>query len=85
MRPGIADITAPGLGLPVVRQIVESYGGEIYVDSREGEGTRFRVWFPATSSVRPSEPIPVVARNEDWGQAANEPCTDALPQRASSC
>lgn len=35
-----------GLGLPVVRQIVEGYGGAIEVTSTVGEGARFRVTLP---------------------------------------
>ncbi len=36
-----------GLGLPVVRQIVESYGSELRVDTREGLGTTFTFDLPA--------------------------------------
>jgi signal transduction histidine kinase len=36
-----------GLGLAVVQQIVESYGGRIEVTSRPGEGARFEVCWPA--------------------------------------
>ncbi|MEA3273748.1 MAG: sensor histidine kinase [Pseudomonadota bacterium] len=35
-----------GLGLYVVRQIVRKYEGSIEVESRRGEGTRFRLTFP---------------------------------------
>jgi two-component system sensor histidine kinase/response regulator len=35
-----------GLGLPIVRQIVEAYGGMIDVDSTPGEGTTFRFTLP---------------------------------------
>lgn len=37
------DIDGNGLGLAVVRSIVESHGGEISVESTEGEGSCFRV------------------------------------------
>jgi signal transduction histidine kinase len=45
-----------GLGLPIVNQIVEIYGGSIHVDSTPGEGSTFTVNLPAS-------PIP------DGGQA----------------
>jgi signal transduction histidine kinase len=37
-----------GLGLTIVRSIVENYGGEIAVRSRLGEGTRFSLSLPVT-------------------------------------
>ncbi|GGK81321.1 MULTISPECIES: sensor histidine kinase [Streptomyces aurantiacus group] len=36
-----------GLGLAIVRQIVESHGGQIRLFSRMGEGSTFVLWFPA--------------------------------------
>jgi signal transduction histidine kinase/HAMP domain-containing protein len=35
-----------GLGLNIVHNIVEKYGGQIEVDSKMGEGTCFRITFP---------------------------------------
>ena len=35
-----------GLGLLIVRRIVREHGGEIEMDSREGEGTRVTLFFP---------------------------------------
>jgi signal transduction histidine kinase len=39
--------TGTGLGLAVVRQILESFGGRIDVTSEPGQGARFDVWLPA--------------------------------------
>jgi signal transduction histidine kinase len=35
-----------GLGLAVVQQIVNGFGGQIKVWSRPARGTRFDVWLP---------------------------------------
>lgn len=43
-----------GLGLSIVHQIVEQHDGQIYVDSREGIGTRIVLSFPVTGPVQKS-------------------------------
>jgi len=35
-----------GLGLAICRQITEAMGGDIFVESRSGRGTCFRIWLP---------------------------------------
>ena len=40
-----------GIGLAICKKIVEKYGGSIDVDSREGEGANFRVYFPQRPSM----------------------------------
>jgi signal transduction histidine kinase len=39
-----------GLGLAIVRQIVESHGGQVRLFSRVGEGSTFVLWFPASGT-----------------------------------
>jgi signal transduction histidine kinase len=53
-------VTGRGLGMAAVRGIVRSHHAALRVTSKEGQGTRFRVWFPLDVSIHstsaPSEP-----------------------------
>lgn len=52
------DAQGTGLGLYIVKRIVECYGGSISFTSNVGQGTRFKLRFPLviTSEMRASEP-----------------------------
>jgi two-component system cell cycle sensor histidine kinase PleC len=41
-----------GLGLPIVKGLVEMHGGRINLDSELGQGTRMTVIFPAESTIK---------------------------------
>ncbi|MCZ7545939.1 MAG: HAMP domain-containing histidine kinase [Anaerolineae bacterium] len=46
-QPGAEHISGSGLGLSLVKTIVDTHGGDITVESELGGGARFRVALPA--------------------------------------
>jgi two-component system, OmpR family, phosphate regulon sensor histidine kinase PhoR len=50
------ELGGTGLGLAIVKHLVRAHGGEIIVDSRFGEGTRFTIELPFETGGKPAEP-----------------------------
>ncbi len=66
-----------GLGLSVVHGIVKAHEGAILVESRVGEGTAFRIYFPALAEHEPSGARPRPTTIE--GQGEHVLCVDDEP------
>ena len=47
----ISDVSGRGVGLDVVKSTIESLGGYISIESKEGEGSLFQVQLPLTLSI----------------------------------
>jgi signal transduction histidine kinase len=50
----VSGIVGTGVGLNLVKMVVELHGGDIAVDSTEGKGARFTVRLPVAPKLRPS-------------------------------
>ncbi|MEK3886955.1 chemotaxis protein CheA [Bacillus sp. FSL K6-3431] len=47
----ITDVSGRGVGLDVVKSTIESLGGVIAIDSKEGKGSKFSIQLPLTLSI----------------------------------
>lgn len=47
----ISDVSGRGVGLDVVKNTIESLGGSVSIDSKEGEGSIFSIQLPLTLSI----------------------------------
>jgi signal transduction histidine kinase len=68
---GEARASGSGLGLSIVRSIVEMHGGEIDVASVVGEGTAFRIVLPRETLPKPDDADNVNETSPDGGPVRN--------------
>ncbi|HEY1541409.1 MAG TPA: ATP-binding protein [Xanthobacteraceae bacterium] len=64
----VSGVVGTGVGLYLVKIVVDLHGGSIAVDSREGEGSRFTVRLP----TRGAAPVPGEARTDSAQVGADE-------------
>jgi signal transduction histidine kinase len=63
-HPKTRTVTGTGLGLPIVKRVVEAHHGTIDVESVPDKGTTFTVWLPALSR---GDQVPDVRRQDAGG------------------
>lgn len=54
---GRSDYEGSGIGLAIVRKIVERHGGQIHAEGRPGEGARFELDLPAGRALSSATPV----------------------------
>lgn len=57
-----------GLGLTIVKELVEMQGGSISVDSNLGQGSTFKVILPMENTGRIADPEEVSTKSRDWNE-----------------
>lgn len=64
------NIPGTGLGMSLVKEIMDTHGGEVEVDSVLGEGTCAALWLPVTGALNPVPPAP---KDKERAASRDEP------------
>ena len=65
--PELRNVAGTGIGLYLVRQVIEGHGGRVDVDSHPGEGSAFEIDLPAVAE--PAARVPSPATTGEGGSA----------------
>jgi two-component system chemotaxis sensor kinase CheA len=69
-REEVSETSGRGIGLAALRQVIESLGGHIEVQSSLGRGTRFQIAFDERSLALPADSAPRVRHSPLMPQSA---------------
>jgi signal transduction histidine kinase len=63
-------IPGTGLGMSIVREIVQIHGGEVVISSQLGTGTSVTLWLPISQSINAGLPNDAVENNNEMENLA---------------
>jgi signal transduction histidine kinase len=66
-NPVLHNVAGTGIGLYLVRQVIEGHGGQVDVDSQLGEGSTFEFALPAVTEAAVQVPSPAAPRQGGGG------------------
>lgn len=64
-REDVSEISGRGVGMDVVNTVVKGLGGNLYIETKQGVGTKFIIRMPFTSSM--NRALLVVVQGKDYG------------------
>jgi two-component system, OmpR family, sensor kinase len=69
----VSGIVGTGVGLNLVKMVVDLHGGTVAVDSTEGKGARFTIRLPVAAKPQPNPPAPRPAESIGTARHAKDP------------